>query len=77
MVPPSGKLFRPTVFVMSRTVPYSVNIGGEYFFLEGLFTVDGFVSVGSFTVDGFISVGSGIAIESPRIKVDVILISLR
>jgi hypothetical protein len=32
LLPPSGALVRPTVFVISQTVPYSVSFGGEYFF---------------------------------------------
>ena len=54
-VPPSGVPVPPTCFVSSRTVPYVVRVGGEYF--RGLVAVDGFVSVGPV-----------VAIESPSKK---------
>jgi hypothetical protein len=55
-VPPSAVPVPPTAFVSSRTVPYVVRVGGEYF--RGLIAVDGFVSVGPV-----------VAIESPSIKI--------
>ena len=55
VVPPSALPTAPTAFVSSRTVPYVVRVGGEYF--RGLVAVDGFVSVGPV-----------VAIESPSKK---------
>jgi hypothetical protein len=56
MVPLSAVPRTATAFVSSRTVPYTVSVGGEYF--RGLVAVDGFVSVGPV-----------VAIESPSIKI--------
>jgi hypothetical protein len=53
VVPPSSVVpLPPTCFVSSRTVPYVVRVGGEYFFFGGLFAVDGFVSVGTLVAIG-------------------------
>jgi hypothetical protein len=43
----SNACLLPTRLVNSFTVPYSVNIGGQYFFFGYLGGMDGFVSLGS------------------------------
>jgi hypothetical protein len=63
VVPLSGVvLVFPTCFVSSRTVPYVVRLGGEYFLFGGLSAVDDFVSFGTLAAIGSPSMLTSIGI---------------
>jgi hypothetical protein len=67
-IPLSGvALLFPTCFVSSRTVPYVVRLGGQYFFFVGLSAVDDLVSVGTLVAIGSPSMLTSIGIQGSSI----------